>query len=93
MTKLLMFTFLLIWIQYKEAIAATKPNVLFFVIDDLGWNDTSYKGSDIQTPTIDKLAKEGIRLHAACSTICSTSMLSHEIRHNGGPLSLSHGLG
>ena len=39
-----------------------KPNVLMFVIDDLGWNDVSYKGSDINTPTIDKLASEGIRL-------------------------------
>ena len=41
---------------------AAKPNILMFVIDDLGWNDTSYKGSDIKTPTIDKFANEGIRL-------------------------------
>ena len=33
-----------------------------FVIDDLGWNDTSYQGSEIPTPNIDKFAKEGIRL-------------------------------
>ena len=25
-----------------------------FVIDDLGWNDTSYRGSNIKTLTIDK---------------------------------------
>ena len=61
MTKLLLFAFLLTWTQYKEAIAASKPNILFFLIDDLGWNDTSYQGSDIETPTIDKFAKEGIR--------------------------------
>jgi len=42
--------------------AAEKPNILMFVIDDLGWNDTSYRGSDIKTPTIDKFANEGIRL-------------------------------
>ena len=41
---------------------ATKPNILMLVMDDLGWNDTSYKGSDIPTPNIDKLANEGIRL-------------------------------
>ena len=33
-----------------------------FVIDDLGWNDTSYQGSEIPTPTIDKFAKDAIRL-------------------------------
>ena len=54
-----MFTFV---IQWSEVIAATKPNILMIVMDDLGWNDTSYKGSDIPTPTIDKLANEGIRL-------------------------------
>ena len=42
--------------------AESRPNVLMFVIDDLGWNDVSYKGSDIDTPTIDKLSGEGIRL-------------------------------
>ena len=42
--------------------ADSRPNILMFVIDDLGWNDVSYKGSDIDTPTIDKLSGEGIRL-------------------------------
>ena len=39
-----------------------RPNILIFVIDDLGWNDAGYQGSDISTPNIDKLAGEGIRL-------------------------------
>jgi len=30
-------------LQWKEVTAATKPNILMFVMDDLGWNDTSYK--------------------------------------------------
>lgn len=41
---------------------ATKPNIILFVIDDLGWNDTGYQGADYTTPTIDKLTSEGIRL-------------------------------
>ena len=39
-----------------------KPNIILFVIDDLGWNDTGYQGADYTTPTIDSLAAEGIRL-------------------------------
>ena len=49
-------------IKCSIVFAANKPNILMFVIDDLGWNDTSYQGSDIPTPTIDKFANEGIRL-------------------------------
>ena len=48
--------FLIFCLQYGKANAASKPNILMIVIDDLGWNDTSYQGSDIPTPTIDKFA-------------------------------------
>lgn len=38
-----------------------KPNVLFIVVDDLGWNDVGYMGSKwFETPNIDKLASEGM---------------------------------
>ena len=37
----------------------TKPNIVYIVADDLGWKDVGYHGSDIKTPTIDKLAREG----------------------------------
>ena len=59
-----LFALLLFLLVCHEAvlITATMPNILMFVIDDLGWNDTSYKGSDIITPSIDKLANQGIRL-------------------------------
>ena len=40
----------------------TKPNIILFVIDDLGWNDTRYQGADYDTPTLDRLTREGIRL-------------------------------
>jgi len=41
---------------------APKPNVIILLADDLGWADVGYRGSDIMTPNIDRLAKEGMRL-------------------------------
>jgi arylsulfatase A-like enzyme len=38
------------------------PNILIIVADDLGWRDVGYHDSEIKTPTIDRLAKEGVRL-------------------------------
>ena len=38
-----------------------KPNILFIFLDDFGWKDTSYMGSDFyESPYIDKLASEGM---------------------------------
>jgi arylsulfatase A-like enzyme len=41
---------------------APRPNVVYIVSDDQGWKDVGYHGSDIQTPNLDRLAKEGARL-------------------------------
>jgi arylsulfatase A-like enzyme len=41
--------------------ASEKPNILFIFLDDFGWKDTSYMGSDFyESPNIDKLASEGM---------------------------------
>lgn len=44
--------------------AAERPNIVFFLIDDLGWSDVGFHGSEIKTPNIDKLAAAGTRLEA-----------------------------
>lgn len=41
---------------------ATKPHVWIVVADDLGFGDLGYTGSSIKTPTIDRLAGEGVVL-------------------------------
>jgi hypothetical protein len=48
-------------IALERAVAAAKPNILFILADDLGWKDVGYQGGDfIETPNIDRLAKEGM---------------------------------
>ncbi len=38
------------------------PNILFLMADDTGWNDVGYNGSEIRTPHIDGIARDGVRL-------------------------------
>ena len=39
-----------------------RPNIIFIMADDLGNADLGYRGGDIRTPNIDRLASEGVRL-------------------------------
>jgi arylsulfatase A-like enzyme len=47
---------------------ARKPNFVFILIDDLGWTDLGFMGSDYyETPRIDELASEGVVFTSAYS--------------------------
>ncbi|MDN5204284.1 sulfatase [Fulvivirgaceae bacterium BMA10] len=56
-----------------------KPNIVFIVVDDLGWTDTGFNGSSYyETPYMDQLAKEGANFtqaYAACA-VCSPTRAS-----------------
>jgi arylsulfatase A len=59
--------------------AADQPNVVLFVIDDLGQRDLGCYGSNFyKTPNIDRMAKDGLRFtdfYAACP-VCSPTRAS-----------------
>lgn len=40
---------------------ATRPNVLVILVDDLGYSDLGFMGSEIETPNLDRLANRSIR--------------------------------
>ncbi len=58
---------------------ARQPNIVFFLVDDLGWSDVGCYGSRFyETPNIDRLATEGVRFtnaYAACH-VCSPTRAS-----------------
>jgi arylsulfatase B len=56
-----------------NAVAAPRPNVVIFVADDLGWADVGFHGGEqIDTPALDRLAREGAQLDRFYTTpICS----------------------
>jgi arylsulfatase A len=56
--------------------ASGRPNFLIILCDDLGWGDlASYGHPQIQTPYLDRLAKEGIRYTSfySAAAVCSPS--------------------
>lgn len=53
-----------------------KPNIIFILADDLGYGDLGCYGQKIiQTPSLDRMAKEGLKFtrHYAGSTVCGPS--------------------
>ena len=70
--------------------AATRPNFVFFLVDDLGWADVGAFGSTYyETPNVDGLAATGMKFaqgYAACP-VCSPTRASimtgrHPVRVN-----------
>lgn len=66
-----------------------KPNILFILLDDLGYGDVGFNGQDkILTPHLDQLAKEGMNFtqHYAGAPVCGPSravlMTGKHLGHN-----------
>lgn len=56
-----------------HAAGTAKPNFILIMADDMGFSDIGCYGSEIQTPNIDRLAREGMRFtqfynNAKCTT-------------------------
>ncbi len=52
---------LLLSSPWAMAQSQNQPNIVFIFIDDLGWKDVGFMGSEFyETPNIDRLAKQGM---------------------------------
>ncbi len=62
--------------QAASEIPPTKPNIIYILVDDMGYGDLSCYGQQtLQTPNIDRMAREGMRFtrHYSGSTVCGPS--------------------
>jgi arylsulfatase A-like enzyme len=69
----------------QTARAADRPNIIFFLVDDMGWQETSVPfhtqvtelNRRYRTPNMEKLAAEGVKFtQAYASAVCSPSRIS-----------------
>jgi arylsulfatase A-like enzyme len=101
MMKLFLFPFLYLLIQVSgQLFGSTKPNIIFIMVDDMGYHDLGCYGSKtISTPNIDRMAKEGIRFtdcysgDTVCASARSTLMTGYHkghtpVRGNSGGIPL-----
>ena len=56
-------------IDINDEMAWRPPHIVFALIDDLGWNDLGFSSTWLSwaTPTIDRLAREGLVLDSHCA--------------------------
>src|SRR5438876_12413867 len=73
MSRLALGSFLAVWLS-AAAPAAERPNVVLILADDLGWADLGCYGNRYhETPRLDRLAAQGLRLtdFYAAAPVCS----------------------
>ena len=74
MKTLLPVLFLALTLPVAVAEVPSRPNVLWFVVDDMSANFSCYGEKTIRTPAVDQLAEDGLLFTRAYATspVCST---------------------
>ncbi len=74
MKKLWIIICLFLFACSMEKSESPKPNILYIMVDDMGYSDLGCYGGEIETPNIDKIAESGIRFSQFYNTAkCMTS--------------------
>ena len=74
--------------------AQTRPNIILFIADDVGWDDFGCYGNNVvKTPSIDRMAQDGIKFNNAFLTASSSSpsrcsIISGKYPHSNGAAEL-----
>ncbi|MFT4688426.1 MAG: arylsulfatase [Verrucomicrobiia bacterium] len=69
----LVLALMLFSIVRAPAAKAPRPNIVLIMCDDMGWSDIGCYGGEVNTPNLDRMAKQGLRFtqfynNAKCTT-------------------------
>jgi arylsulfatase len=74
--------------SFRASAAASRPNIVVILADDMGWSDLGCYGSEIETPHLDALARGGVRFtqfyNAARCCPTRASLLTGLYPHQAG---------
>lgn len=75
-------------VEPKASASSKRPNIVVIVADDMGYSDIGMFGSEIKTPNLDGIAKDGVRFtnfctHASCSPTRSMLLSGLDTHING----------
>jgi len=83
--KLLPFLVTLLFSASAFAAAPKRPNVIFILTDDQGWNDARFAGHPyVRTPNLDRFASQStwFRQFYVAATVCSPSRVAFMTAHS-----------
>jgi arylsulfatase A len=89
----------LAYLLLLSACIAAKPNIVFILVDDMGYGDiASYGAPDVRTPQLDRLASQGVRFtqfyaNGAECTPTRTAFLTGRYPQRAGGLECAIGTG
>lgn len=85
------FSFVLFFLLASTAAAEKRPNILFVLIDDMGWPDLAcYGHARHETPNLDRLAAEGVRFTNFYATpVCSSTRATIESGQNSARVGIT----
>ena len=75
------------------AAEAARPNIVLIMADDMGFSDIGCYGGEVQTPNLDRMAREGLRFtqfynNAKCTTTRASLLSGMYPRGSGGSIPL-----
>jgi hypothetical protein len=69
-----------LFVSLSSAFSKQRPNIVFILVDDMGFSDIGCYGGEVNTPHLDRLAENGLRftnMYNTFQVLPIPSLLAH----------------